>query len=711
MRERFNSIYAHGFIRAAVCIPSLRVADPQFNLERTLELARQASGAQAVVALFPELGLSAYSDEDLFHQDALLEAAKAAVARLVKESEELAPVLIVGAPLRFDAKLFNCAVILYRGRVLGLAPKTYLPNYREFYEKRQFTSARDALSREVLFLGKPVPFGNDLVFDAVNVEGFKLHVEVCEDVWSPIPPSTWAALAGATVLANLSASNIVIGKADYRRTLCASQSGKCIAAYLYSAAGLGESTTDLAWDGHALIYENGDLLAEAERFANREQMITADIDLERLGQDRMRMTSFQDSLAEGRERVQAVRRLPFELRLPDGEVPLRRKIGRFPYVPSNPVERDQRCFEAYNIQVHGLLKRLSHTGIQRVVLGVSGGLDSTQALIVAAKSMDRLGLPRQNILAYTMPGFATSDLTRTNARQLMRALGVNAAEIDIRPACLQMFRDIGHPFARGEPVYDVTFENVQAGERTSHLFRLANLHQALVLGTGDLSELALGWMTYGVGDQMSHYNVNVSVSKTLIQYLIRWVISSAQFDAATNATLQAILDTEISPELVPHGAGGSTRPAQKTAETLGPYDLQDFNLYYATRYGFRPSKIAFLAWQAWGDKNRGDWPDLLPADKRLAYDLPTIAKWLQVFLLRFFQLSQFKRSAIPNGPKVGSGGSLSPRGDWRAPSDAEATVWLEELRQNVPRSEPLTPWKAPGPPAQGAGPAHTGPAL
>ncbi|MGO9202956.1 MAG: NAD(+) synthase [Limisphaerales bacterium] len=711
MRERFNSIYAHGFIRAAVCIPSLRVADPQFNLERTLELARQASGAQAVVALFPELGLSAYSDEDLFHQDALLEAAKAAVARLVKESEELAPVLIVGAPLRFDAKLFNCAVILYRGRVLGLAPKTYLPNYREFYEKRQFTSARDALSREVLFLGKPVPFGNDLVFDAVNVEGFKLHVEVCEDVWSPIPPSTWAALAGATVLANLSASNIVIGKADYRRTLCASQSGKCIAAYLYSAAGLGESTTDLAWDGHALIYENGDLLAEAERFADREQMITADIDLERLGQDRMRMTSFQDSLAESRERVQAVRRLPFELRLPDGEVHLRRKIGRFPYVPSNPVERDQRCFEAYNIQVHGLLKRLSHTGIQRVVLGVSGGLDSTQALIVAAKAMDRLGLPRQNILAYTMPGFATSDLTRTNARQLMRALGVSAAEIDIRPACLQMFRDIGHPFARGEPVYDVTFENVQAGERTSHLFRLANLHQALVLGTGDLSELALGWMTYGVGDQMSHYNVNVSVSKTLIQYLIRWVISSAQFDAATNATLQAILDTEISPELVPHGDGGSTRPAQKTAETLGPYDLQDFNLYYATRYGFRPSKIAFLAWQAWGDKNRGDWPDLLPADKRLAYDLPTIGKWLEVFLLRFFQLSQFKRSAIPNGPKVGSGGSLSPRGDWRAPSDAEANVWLEELRQNVPRSEPLTPWKAPGPPAQGAGPAHTGPAL
>ena len=684
MRERFNSIYAHGFIRAAVCVPSLRVADPLFNLERTLALARQASEARAAVALFPELGLSAYTNEDLFHQDALLEAAEAAVGQLVKESRELTPVLIVGAPLRFEAKLFNCAVILHRGRVLGLAPKTYLPNYREFYEKRQFTSARQALSREVLFLGQPVPLGNDLVFQAADVEGFKLHVEICEDVWTPIPPSTYAALAGATVLANLSASNIIIGKADYRRKLCASQSGKCIAAYLYSAAGPGESTTDLAWDGHALIYENSDLLAEAERFANREQMITADIDLERLAQDRMRMTSFQDSLAECRERVQAMRRVPFELRPPDGEVPLRRSIARFPYVPSNPLERDQRCFEAYNIQVHALLKRLSHTGIHRLVVGISGGLDSTQTLIVAAKAMDRLGLPRRNILAYTMPGFATSDLTRANAGQLMRALGVSAGEIDIRPACLQMFRDIGHPFAQGQPVYDVTFENVQAGERTSHLFRLANLHQAMVLGTGDLSELALGWMTYGVGDHMSHYNVNVSVSKTLIQYLIRWVISSGQFDAATNATLQAILDTEISPELVPPATGDSARPAQKTAETVGPYELQDFNLYYATRYGFRPSKIAFLAWQAWGDKDRGDWPDLLPPEKRQAYDLPAIRKWLEVFLLRFFQISQFKRSAIPNGPKVGSGGSLSPRGDWRAPSDSEARVWLEELRQNVP---------------------------
>ena len=684
MRERFYSIYSHGFIRAAVCIPSVRVADPAFNAERTLELAKLADKANVAVALFPELGISAYSNEDLFHQDALLEATGDALAWLIKESKTLSPVLLVGAPLQFEAKLFNCAVVIYRGGVLGIAPKTYLPNYREFYEKRQFTSGRDSLGREVDFLGYRVPFGNDLVFDAQNVPGFKLHIEICEDVWTPIPPSTYAALAGATVLANLSASNITIGKAEYRHRLCASQSGKCIAAYMYSAAGPGESTTDLAWDGHALIYENSDLLAESERFADHEQMITADIDLELLAQDRMRMSSFNDSIRDARPRIEAIRRVPFQFQVPQGDVALQRKIARFPYVPSDPRERDQRCYEAYNIQVHGLLKRLSCTGTKRVVIGISGGLDSTQALIVAAKAVDRSGLPRKNILAYTMPGFATSTQTLTNARNLMNALGVTAGEIDIKPACTQMFRDINHPFSRGEPVYDVTFENVQAGERTSHLFRLANLHQAIVLGTGDLSELALGWMTYGVGDHMSHYNVNVSVSKTLVQYLIRWVISSGQFDQGTNSTLQAIVETEISPELVPHADGDSTRPAQKTSATVGPYELQDFTLYFVTRYGFRPSKVAFLALQAWGNKTRGDWPDLLPADKRFAYDLPEIKKWLEVFLYRFFKISQFKRSALPNGPKVGSGGSLSPRGDWRAPSDSEPEVWLKELRENVP---------------------------
>jgi len=684
MQRPFHSIYSHKFIRATVCIPFVRVADPEFNVERTIGLARRASEMNAAVTLFPELGISAYSNDDLFHQDVLLDATENAIARLVAESRKLSPVLIVGAPLRFEGKLFNCGVVIYKGNVLGITPKTYLPNYREFYEKRQFTSGRNAVSREVMFLGQKTPFGSDLIFDAVNVEDFSLHVEICEDVWTPIPPSTYAALAGATVLSNLSASNITVGKAEYRRDLCASQSGKCIAAYLYSAAGPGESTTDLAWDGHALIYENNELLAEAERFPADEQVIAADIDLERLAQDRMRLTSFNDSVGEHQEKVRAIRRVEFEYEVPDAEIRLMRNVERFPYVPNDPRVRDERCYEAYNIQVHGLMKRLLSTGIERIVIGVSGGLDSTHALIVAAKTMDRLGLPRENILGYTMPGFATSDVTLKNAHGLMRALKITGSEIDIKPSCMQMLKDLGHPFASGEPVYDITFENVQAGERTSHLFRLANFHNGLVLGTGDLSELALGWATYGVGDHMSHYNVNASVPKTLIQHLIRWVIDTSQFESEASGILQSILDTEISPELVPAGDAEQAKPTQSTQEKIGPYELQDFNLYYTSRFGFRPSKIAFLSHHAWSDKTRGAWPDSLPVEKHNEYDLATIKKWLDVFLFRFFKISQFKRSCLPNGPKVGSGGSLSPRGDWRAPSDSEATVWLEELRGNVP---------------------------
>jgi len=683
MDRPFDSPYSHGFVRVAVCVPLVRVADPAYNVGRTLGLARRASELGAAVALFPELGISAYSNEDLHQQDVLLGGVEAALGQLVEESRELLPVLLVGAPLRFEGKLFNCAVVVYRARVLGIVPKSYLPNYREFYEVRQFTPARAAVSREVRFLGDVIPFGNDLVFDAVNVDNLALSVEICEDVWVPVPPSTWGALAGATVLANLSASNITVGKADYRRRLCAGQSAKCIAAYLYSAAGAGESTTDLAWDGHALIHENNDLLAESQRFAGEEQVIAADVDLDRLVQERARMTSFNDAVADYLERARQLRRVSFELRIPEGRRELRRQIERFPYVPSDPSDRDARCFEAYNIQVHGLMKRLGSTGIEKVVIGVSGGLDSTQALMVAARTMDQLGLPRCNILAYSLPGFATSERTRTNAQRLMRALKVTANEIDIRPSATQMLRDIGHPYAAGEPVHDVTFENVQAGERTSHLFRLANLHRALVLGTGDLSELALGWATYGVGDQMSHYHVNASVPKTLIQYLIRWVAGSGQFEKDANETLLSILETEISPELVPAGAAEAEQ-IQSTEEVVGPFELQDFHLYYLTRFGLRPSKVAYLAHHAWGDRERGVWPELIPAEKRHEYDLATIKKWLGVFLHRFFELSQFKRSAMPNAPKVGSGGSLSPRSDWRAPSDAGAAVWLDELRRNVP---------------------------
>ena len=685
MKAPFHSPYAHGFVRACVCIPRLRVADPAYNASQTLDLARQASGMGAAVALFPELGLSAYSNEDLFHQDALLEATLASLALVVKESEALSPILLVGAPLRLDGMLFNCAVVVYRGRILGVTPKSYLPNYREFYEARQFTPARDAVSREVTLLGSRVPFGSDLIFEAENVPGFALHAEICEDVWTPLPPSTYAALAGATILANLSASNITIGKADYRRNLCATQSGRCVAAYLYSAAGPGESTTDLAWDGHALIYENSEKLAESPRFSAEAQIIAADIDLERLVQDRMRLTSFHDAVGDNKERLREMRRVLFAFAVPEGKRALLRPLERFPYVPSDSRERDERCYEAYNIQVHGLMKRLQSTKIERIVIGVSGGLDSTHALIVAARTMDRLGLPRKNILGYTMPGFATSSGTKANALGLMDALGVTSHEIDIRPSCLQMLRDIGHPFFGGEPVYDITFENVQAGERTSHLFRLANFQNGLVLGTGDLSELALGWATYGVGDQMSHYNVNTSVPKTLIQYLLRWVIATRQFNDSASTLLQAIVDTEISPELVPHsGDDPAASPFQSTQDKIGPYELQDFHIYYTTRYGFRPSKVAYLAHCAWADKMQGAWPDPFPEDKKNEYDLPTIKKWLRLFLFRFFQTSQFKRSAMPNGPKVGSGGSLSPRGDWRAPSDSEATVWLKELEENVP---------------------------
>jgi NAD+ synthase (glutamine-hydrolysing) len=685
MTTTFHSIYSHGFIRAAVCVPSVRVANPAYNAERILALATRASEAHAAVALFPELGVSSYSCDDLFHQDALLEAVRAELERIVEASTELSPVLLIGAPLRFEAKLFNCCVVVYRGMVLGIVPKSYLPNYREFYERRQFTPAHGATAREVEFLGEMVPFGNDLVFDAENVPGFAIHAEICEDVWTPIPPSSYAALAGATVLANLSASNITVGKAEYRRDLCASQSGRCIAAYLYSAAGPGESTTDLAWDGHALIFENNELLAESERFARDEQMIVSDIDLERLVQDRMRMTTYQDAIAEHRDRVGAIRRIPFEFEIPVGEIATVRDIPRFPFVPADPAVLDLRCFEAYNIQVHGLLKRLEATGIEKIVIGVSGGLDSTHALIVAAKTVDLLGLPRTAILGYTMPGFATSSGTRSNAWKLMTALGISAREIDIRPSATQMLKDLEHPFASGEPVYDITFENVQAGERTSHLFRLANQHGGLVLGTGDLSEIALGWSTYGVGDQMSHYNVNASVPKTLIQHLIRWVAETRQFEEETSAVLRAILATEISPELVPRAEGAEGEgPAQSTEAVIGPYELQDFNLYQISRFGFRPSKVAFLSLAAWGDPARGAWPPLHPEETRRAYDLATIKHWLEVFVFRFFQTSQFKRSAMPNGPKVGSGGSLSPRGDWRAPSDAEATVWLDELRRNTP---------------------------
>ncbi len=677
----FASLYRHGLVRVAAAVPHVRVADPAFNAEHTVALAGAAAAGGAALVVFPELGLSAYSIEDLFHQTALLDAVRQGLARVVRASRELAPVIVVGLPVEVDHGLFNMAAVVHRGTVLGAVPKSYLPEYREYYEKRQFRAARDLAVDHVELAGQTVPCGADLVFAARDVPSFQLHVEVCEDLWVPIPPSTYGALAGATVLANLSASNITVGKSDYRHQLCGAHSARTISVYIYTAAGLGESTTDLAWDGQAMIHENGDRLVEAERFAADEELIFADVDLDRIVADRSTTSSYGDSIHDHRRRLRTMRRVQFELGLPTGETRLRRHVGRFPYVPSDPASRNERCEEVYNIQVRGLETRMRATGIEKAVIGVSGGLDSTHALIVAARAMDRLGLPRANVLGYTMPGFATSSRTLGNARRLMDALGVSATEIDIRPSADQMLRDLDHPAAEGEPQYDVTYENVQAGERTSHLFRLANYHRGLVIGTGDLSELALGWSTYGVGDQMSHYNVNASVPKSLIQFLIRWAIDTRQF-AEAGDVLESVLDTKISPELVPHE--DTDVPGQDSESTVGPYELQDFFLYYTLRFGYRPSKVAFLAHHAWGDASAGSWPDLIPADRRNEYSLAEIKHWLGVFLHRFFQTSQFKRSAIPNAPKVGSGGSLSPRGDWRAPSDSSAAVWLSELRENVP---------------------------
>jgi NAD+ synthase (glutamine-hydrolysing) len=565
--------------------------------------------------------------------------------------------------------------------VLGVVPKSYLPNYGEFYESRQFAPADCAMVDSIKLGGEEVPFGPNLLFEVENLPLLRFHVEICEDVWVPVPPSSFAAMAGATVLVNLSASNVVVGKSGYRHQLVSQQSARCMAAYLYTSAGRGESSTDMAWDGQALIYENGTLLAESERFRDDSHVIFADVDLERLSQERMHATTFAMNVRRHADEVGKFRVVRFELALPvDRTLPLARLVERFPYVPADRSRRDERCTEVYNIQVQALVQRLSAIGISKVVIGISGGLDSTHALLVCAKAFDRLGLPRTNILAYTMPGFATSERTLGQARELMRVVGCTAHEIDIRPSCIQMLKDLGHPYSEGREEYDITFENVQAGERTSHLFRLANHHNAIVIGTGDLSELALGWCTFGVGDQMAHYNVNASVPKTLISHLVRWVAETHQLGEGGSEVLVNVLDTEISPELVP-GNTGDGRPAQVTENVIGPYELQDFTLYYTLRYGFTPSKVAFLEYSAWKNVGEGVWPDDIKV--RRQYELADIKRHMRTFMWRFFKTSQFKRSTVPNGPKVGNGGSLSPRGDWRAPSDSEAAVWLADL-DNVP---------------------------
>jgi NAD+ synthase (glutamine-hydrolysing) len=680
----FYSAYGQGFVRVAACTIHTAIGEPETNAEAVLELARQCHEDGVGLAVFPELTLSGYSIEDILLQDALLDAVEHALLDVVAASADVLPVLVIGAPMRHQHRIYNTAVVIHRGQVLGVVPKSYLPTYREFYERRQVAAGDDV--RGVIRMGRgtavaEVPFGPDLLFAATDLPGFVLHVEICEDMFVPIPPSATAALAGATVLANLSGSPITIGRAEDRCLLARSASSRCLAAYVYAAAGEGESTTDLAWDGQTMIYENGVQLAMSERFPKGPRRSIADVDLELLRSERIRMGTFDDNRAHHDIDAKSFRRIEFELDPPAGDIGLRREVERFPFVPSDPTRLEQDCYEAYNIQVAGLEQRLRALEYPKVVIGVSGGLDSTHALIVAARAMDREQRPRSDILAFTLPGFATGDRTKRNAIRLAEALGVTFEEIDIKATAELMLREMGHPFGRGEKVYDVTFENVQAGLRTDYLFRIANQRGGIVLGTGDLSELALGWSTYGVGDQMSHYNVNGGVPKTLIQHLIRWVASSKQFDDQVNEVLTSVLDTEISPELVPQG---EDEEIQSSEAKIGPYVLQDFSLFQMLRFGFRPSRVAFLAWHAWSDPDRGDWPVGYPEEKRPTFSLKEIRHWLQVFVQRYYSFAQFKRSAVPNGPKVSHGGSLSPRGDWRAPSDMSAKTWLDEIEREVP---------------------------
>ena len=689
----FTSLYSHGFARVAACTVPVELGDPATNAERIVEQVRLCHDDGAAVALFPELSVSGYSLDDLLLQDVLLDAVDAAVVRIAEATADLLPVVVVGAPLFVDHSLHNCAVVLHRGKVLGVVPKSYLPNYREFYEKRHFVGGAGATG----YISRPgwpgadedgeICFGTNLIFEASDVPGLSLFVEICEDMWVPIPPSAKAALAGANVVLNLSASPITVGRADDRALMVRSLSARSSVAYLYAAASFGESSTDLSWDGQAMAYELGDLLGETERFPREASRLVVDVDLDRLRQEKQRQNSLRDNaLNEGVGHGDFVI-CSFELNPPTADLGLRRPLDRFPFVPDDPARLNQDCYEAYNIQVSALERRMASMSggdlarAPRIVIGVSGGLDSTHALIVAAKACDRLGLPRTHILAFTLPGFATSDHTKNNATVLSEALGVTFETVDIKPMAESLLKALGHPAGDGEPVYDVTYENVQAGLRTDFLFRVANQRGGFVLGTGDLSELALGWCTYGVGDQMSHYGVNSGVPKTLMQHLIGWVISSDQFpEAGVNETLDSILNTEISPELIPVADGAKP---QSTQDSIGPYALHDFTLHSLLRRGARPSRIAFLEWHAWRDATVGRWPVGYPEADRAEYDLATIKKWLAVFIRRFFS-NQFKRTAMPNGPKVLAGGSLSPRGDWRMPSDASAKAWMRELDANVP---------------------------
>lgn len=662
----------HGFLRVAAACPELRVADCPFNADRTLALMAHAERQGVNLLVFPECGLTGYTCHDLFHHQSLQRAAESALTRVVEEgAKKFRGVALVGLPLAIEGQLFNVAAVIHAGKVLGLVPKTYLPNYKEFYDARYFCPADNATFGATACAGQSVPFGTNLLFDCRTMNGFTLGVEICEDLWMPVPPSSLQAIMGATVLANLSASNEVIGKAGYRRQLVQAQSAKCIAGYVYACCGDGESTTDIVFGGHCIIAENGVVTAESPRFKHGQQLLVTDLDLDRLLHDRIQTNTFHDANRVADLGMGKYRTLSFDLDVAPREPKLVRAVDPSPFVPSDPLTRDDRCRDIFLTQVTALGRRLSHVGPPTVSIGVSGGLDSTLALLVVCKTLDALCISRDHVHALTMPGFGTTGETRGNAHKLAKALGISLREADIRGMCIDQMRAIGHaPFGirlEGETVEsltdklgrvsvergDLTFENTQARVRTSLL-----MNAGFTIGTGDLSELALGWCTYNA-DHMSMYNPNVSIPKTLVKFLVQWAAEN-EFEGAARDVLLAIVATEISPELLPVGAGGKI--SQKTESSVGPYELVDFFLYHFLRFGAAPEKILFLAENA---------------PFKTAYTPDEVRKWLKVFLRRFFN-NQYKRSCLPDGPKVGSV-SVSPRGDWRMPSDAMARVWLDAV--------------------------------
>ncbi len=647
-----ENLFKFGFVRAAVVSPALRVADVEFNTRAMLDALARAADAGCALVLFPELGVTGYTCGDLFYQSLLLQAARDALQTLAQATQNIPLAVVVDLPLLQDGKIYNCAALLCKGEILGITPKSYLPTTQEYYEERWFTSGRLAQFNEIEVGGRRVPFGIDLLFRAQNVAGCVIGIEICEDLWAINSPSSDKALGGATILFNPSASDDTLGKSGYRTDLVAHQSGRCLAAYLYAGASANESTTDVVFAGHSLIAENGIVLARTERFRFETQMAIADIDVERLTNERTKNTSFSAQTP-----YKTYRTVEFELPTPreTNAFHLLRPLSRTPFVPSDPALRALHCREIFSLQSIGLAKRLKHIGIKNVTLGVSGGLDSTLALLVTIKAFDILGLDRQGIVAISMPGFGTTARTKSNAEQLATQLGITFRTIPITDAVRQHFRDIGHD----ENLHDVVYENAQARERTQILMDIANEVNGLVVGTGDLSELALGWATYN-GDQMSMYHVNAGVPKTLVRYLVEWAAES-EFSGKVAHTLHDIVATPITPELLPLDAEGNSQ--QSTEAAIGPYVLQDFFLYYMVRHQFAPRKIFFLAEQAFVNE----------------YDAPTILKWLKVFYKRFFS-QQFKRSAMPDGPKVGSV-ALSPRGDWRMPSDASAALWVEQVEE------------------------------